>query len=256
MGWPWLVVHLLGFLAKIKAAILEKLPYTQTALNGKLMSVKLYFFERKASIIESYLKRYQTETSGPFHVPLLEGNCISVVGDIMKPAVLDSFKIKPQTWKDIDLSKDNNLISAWKLDLWFAVDEDISNFKKNHPTNTDEKISKFRGEAKCFIVAMVSKLFERSPLRSARLKSASVLDRDVFQGNTRDKLITRFKTLLKVIMNVSVLVTDNCDKALYHFKYLLDNDLKELRLDTIKFVQEDERLNDFYFKRLNAENRE
>ena len=30
----------------------------------------------------------------------------------MKPAVLDSFKIKPQTWKDIDLSKDNNLISA------------------------------------------------------------------------------------------------------------------------------------------------
>ena len=50
---------------------------------------------------------------------------------IVKPAVLDSFKAKPQTWKDIDLSKDNNLISARKLDLGFAVDEDIGNFKKN-----------------------------------------------------------------------------------------------------------------------------
>ena len=31
---------------------------------------------------------------------------------IVKPAVLDYFKIKSQTWNDIDLSKDNTLISA------------------------------------------------------------------------------------------------------------------------------------------------
>ena len=98
---------------------------------------------------------------------------------IVKPAVLDSFKVKPQTQKDVDLFKDNNLISAGKLDLGCAVDEDISNFKKNHSTNTDEKISEFRSDAKCFHVAMVSKLFERSPLGSALLKSSSVLHTDV-----------------------------------------------------------------------------
>ena len=76
--------------------------------------------------------------------------------------------------------------------------------KKNHPTNANEKILKFRSEAKCFIVAMVSKFSKRSPLGSALLKSASVLDPDFFQGNTRDKLITRFKTLFKVIMNLRV----------------------------------------------------
>ena len=91
---------------------------------------------------------------------------------------------------------------------------------------------------KCFIVVMVSKLLERSPLGSALLKSASVLDPDVLQGNTRDKLISQFKTLLKVIMNLSVLAANSCDKALSHFKCLLDNDLKELRLGAIKFVQE------------------
>ena len=83
---------------------------------------------------------------------------------------------------------------------------------------------------------MVSKLFERSPLGSALLKSASVLDPDVLQGSTRDNLITRFKALLKVVMNLSVLAANSCDKALYHFKCLLDNDLKELRLDAIKFL--------------------
>ena len=35
---------------------------------------------------------------------------------------------------------------------------------------------------------------------------------------------------------------------------LLDNDLKELRLHGIMFIQEDERLDDFYFKKLNAGN--
>ena len=140
------------------------------------------------------------------------------------------------------------------MDLGFAIDEDVSNFKKNHPTNADEKISKFRSEAKCFIAAMASKLFERSPLGSVLLKSASVLDHDVLQGNTRDKLITWFKTLLKVIMNLRFLAANSCEKALSHFKCLLDNDLKELRLHDIMFIQEDERLDDFYFKKLNDGN--
>ena len=95
----------------------------------------------------------------------------------MKPAVLDSFKFKGQTWKDFDL------ISARKLDLGFALDEVISNFKKNHPINADEKISKLRSETKCF-VAMVSKLFERSPFGSALLRSASVLDPGVCRPTT------------------------------------------------------------------------
>ena len=106
----------------------------------------------------------------PFRYYDLKGIVYQLLEIIVRPAVLDSFKAKPQTWKDIDLSEDNNLISTRKLDLGFAVDEDISNFKKNHPTNANEKTSKFRSEAKCFIVAMVSKLLERSPLGSSQLK--------------------------------------------------------------------------------------
>ena len=87
---------------------------------------------------------------------------------------------------------------------------------------------------------MVSKLFERNPLGSAPPQSASVRDPDVLHDNILDKLIIRFKTLLKFILNLSA--ENSCDKVLSHFKCLLDNDLKELRLDAIKFVQEDERL--------------
>ena len=51
---------------------------------------------------------------------------------------------------------------------------------------------------------MVSKLFERRPLGSALLKSASVLDPDVLQGSTGDKLITSLKHCSKS-ENLSVL---------------------------------------------------
>lgn len=122
----------------------------------------------------------------------------------MKPAVLDSFKAKLQTWKDIDLSKDNKLISTRKLDLGFVIDEDISKFKKSHPTKPNKKYSKFRSEAKLFIVAMVSKLSERRPCGSALLKSASVLYPDVLQSSTGDKLITSLKHCSKSA-NLSVL---------------------------------------------------
>ena len=199
----------------------------KAVLDDKLMPAKLHFFDHIASIIEPYLKRYQTDKPMvPFMYHDLKDIVYQVLEIIVKPAVSDFFKAKPQTWEDIDLSIDNNLISARKLNLGFAIEEDINNFKKSHPANADEKISKFRRKAKCFIIAIVSKLFERSLLGSALLKSTSVLDPDVLQGNTRDKLITRFNTLLKVIMNLSILVANSCNKALFHSKYLLDNDLK------------------------------
>ena len=100
------------------------------------------------------------------------------------------------------------------MGLGFVVDEDISNFKKTQPTNANKKISKFRSEMKCFIVAVVFKLFERSPLGSVLVKSVSVLDPDVLQGNTQDKLITQFKILLKVMMNLSAPAASSCSKAL------------------------------------------
>ena len=120
------------------------------ALDDKMMPAKLYFFfEHVASIIEPYLKRYQTDKP---MVPIMYYNLKDIVYQlleiIVKPAVSDSFKAKPETWKNIDLSKDNNLVSAGKSNFEFAIDEDISNFKKNHPTNANEKISKFTSEVK------------------------------------------------------------------------------------------------------------
>ena len=56
---------------------------------------------------------------------------------------------------------------------------------------------------------------------------------------TQDKLITQFKILLKVMMNLSAPAASSSSKALSETWY-------------IKFVQEDERLGDFYFKKLNA----
>ena len=97
------------------------------------MPGKLHFFELIASIIEPYLKRYKTDKPmALFMYYDLKDIVYQLLEIIVKPAVLHSFKAKPQ----IDLSKDHYLISNRKLG--------ISNFKKNYPANVDEKISKFR----------------------------------------------------------------------------------------------------------------
>ena len=85
------------------------------------------------------------------------------------------------------------------------------------------------------MVAMIKKLFERSPLGSSLLKSAVVLDPDILMQTTRDKLTNSFASLLNVIKNLSVLNPNSCDKALSQFKFFLDNNVKQLVRDVVLF---------------------
>ena len=100
---------------------------------------------------------------------------------IAKPAFLDSFKAKSQTWKDIDLPKDSNMLESWISGLPLIK---LSVILRKTIQQMPIKTSNFGSEAKCFIVSMVSKFFKWIPLGSALLNSASMLDPDVLQGNS------------------------------------------------------------------------
>ena len=96
MGWPHQVVQLLRFFAKIKAAILEKLWYNQSCIGWQTNASKTSFFEHIASIIEPYLKRYQTDKPMiPFMYYDLKDIIYQFLEMIMKPAVFHSFMAKP-----------------------------------------------------------------------------------------------------------------------------------------------------------------
>lgn len=133
MGWPWQVAHLLGFLAKIKWPSSKSYQTLKATLDGKLMPAKLHFLSIQL-LLFSLIKVISNRQTKLFMYYDFKDIAYQLLEIIMKPPVLDSFKTKSQTWKDIDLSKNNNLISAQKLDADFAVNEDISNLKKN-PSN-------------------------------------------------------------------------------------------------------------------------
>ena len=78
-----------------------------------------------------------------------------------------------------------------------------------------------------YISATLLKLFERSPLGSNILRSASVLD-------PRDKLIQKWKMLLKCLVDLNVTSLQSCDKTSSKFKSFVDDDLPKLHLESEK----------------------
>ena len=104
MRWPWQVVHLLACQNQSghprKATIHSKLHWMTNWCQQSFI-----FFEHTASIIASYLKGYQTDKPVvPFMYYDLKDIVYQLLEINVKPAVLDSFKAKSQTWKDIDLT--------------------------------------------------------------------------------------------------------------------------------------------------------
>ena len=72
LHWPWQVLHLLEFLAKIKAAILEKLPHTQSRIRWQTDASKVSFFWSYSFYYWALYKEISNRpANGPFHVLLL-----------------------------------------------------------------------------------------------------------------------------------------------------------------------------------------
>jgi len=97
---------------------------------------------------------------------------------VVKPSVLDAAKNLPQKWSEIDLEKEENLIPVKNLQLGLAVEEVLSDIRKKDHVNS-KQVKEFLASARTFLVSMLGKLFERSPICSTFLKAASVLDPNV-----------------------------------------------------------------------------
>ena len=85
-----------------------------------------------------------------------------------------------------------------------------------------------------YISATLLKLFERSPLGSNILRSASVLDPSKMISMPRDKLIQKWKMLLKCLVDLNVTSLQSCDKTSSKFKSFVDDDLPKLHLESEK----------------------
>ena len=194
-------------------------------------------------MVEPYLTKFQTDKPMiPFMYYELKSVIQNLLEIIVKSSVLEESKNVPQKWKEIDLNDEKNLIPAEKLKLGLAVENEINCLKKRDLVTSREK-NKFLSEVQDFLVAMINKLFEKSPVCSIFLKAASVLDPDVIFNNKKDDLVNRFRILLKSIIKLAILPANKCDQALTDFKKFVDL----VKSSAHTFSQKDDRLDDYYF---------
>ena len=193
------------------------------SVEDPLVTVKLQFFSFVSSIVESYLRKYQTDKPMiPFVYFDLKDLVIKLLDIIVKPTVISNCKSGKQL-KEIDLSNEENLISIGKINMGFAV-EDIKRLKQQDKVSLSQ-LKAFKEGAQQFVISILKNLFEKSALASVVICSASVFDPSGMCELSKEKLQECWKHLLKHLIHLGIIAPSRCDQAMAEFK-----SLKKMRL--------------------------
>ena len=219
----------------------------KVAFDDHLMIPKLQFFNYVANIVEPFLRKYQTDQPMvPFLFFDLKDTVTKLFEIIIKPEVLEKCK----TWskmKQIDFSESDNLLPDGKINVGFAVTEQLKQLRKKDLVKSSE-IKEFFKMARQFVVSMIEKLSEKSPLNSLFVRGTTIFDPKLLLEYSKQKLIDRLKILLGEFMSLNILTSLQCDTVLSQFNNFVENEVKELKTDSFKFDPKNDRLDDFYFQ--------
>ena len=185
-------------------------------------------------MIEIFLKRFQMDKPMvSFLFFELKSIVCKLLEIVVKSSVIKSCKNVHQL-KEIDLFDESNLLPLDKMNVRFAVDQAIQKEKKSDTVNLS-MIKEFKKGCQRYIIATLLKLFEKSPLGLNILRSASVLDPSKMISMPRDKLLQKWKMLLKCLVDLNVAPPQSYDKTSSEFKSFVDDDFSKLRLEFEKF---------------------
>ena len=95
---------------------------------------------------------------------------------------------------------------------------------------------------------MLAKLFAKSALGSAVLRSASIFDPTLMCDLPIEKLEERWKQLLKHLIVLDIVAPNRCDKAMAELKVFEANEVKRMQSKFSGFSLKECRIDDFYFK--------
>ena len=105
----------------------------------------------------------------------------------------------------------------------------MKKLKQKDVNLTDIKV--FKKAAQKFLVAMVEKLLERTPLASSLLQSASIFDPQNLLQISKEKAVDLYKNLPTNIKQLNILPRNRCVQALAEFKnWVLKSRKSNLRL--------------------------
>ena len=141
------------------------------ACADTLMLAKMRFFAFIASLMEPFLRKFQTDKPMvPFLRKNLERLIKSLLQKFVPETVIDKYD-KPEKLSTLDLRNPENLLKIKNLNLDVGTEKEIRVSKASET----EKVQ-FKKDCRNFLVALVEKLVERCPLNYKIVLLASSID--------------------------------------------------------------------------------
>lgn len=219
-----------------------------SVISDPFIVAKLQFFSYVASKVEPYLKTYQTDNPMiPYMYFDLKAMLKSLLEMIVECGAVQKCKSAKQLM-NIDLDDKENLLKIEKIETGFSVDSTIKKLRSTDQV-TNSQIKKFKEECQEFIIRMINKLIEKSPLGSEFLRSCSFLHPQFLGGRPRATVLERWKSVLSHLLKLNILSSKECDDAMSEFRLFIDDEVIKFK-DTLLEFPKEERLDELYFDTL------
>ena len=222
----------------------------QKAVHDPTTVLKLEFFSFIAGLLEPYLLAYQTDSPMiPFMYEDLQKLVTNLLKLFVKSSIIESCA-SGLDLKKIDLFNKQNLVKNKDIVLGFAADTKLSEMKRQDIIN-DAQAAEFRKGCGLFLVYLTNKIFERSPLGSVVVRTASIFNPKVLQSDPHLQNEKKMKRLLNHLVNLKLIPATFADKALSQFSDYL---LADVRLNQ-KFIEFDRKIQrlEFFFEDVNIQ---
>ena len=219
-------------------------------MTDDFIVAKLKFFSYMCSLVEPYLTKYQTKKPMvPFMYNDLKRLFSSLLKLIVKPDVLEKCK-NSKAMMELELS-DKNLLTSKQISLGFGVEELLKEMMKKDIVS-EKAVSNFRLECRYVVTIILGKLKERSPLACDFVRYCGIFDPCYLDRDQKKTLIKYFKGLLGELLTCRIRSTDECDAAALEFSTFCENLSKYSKIAE-SFDNKNDRLDDFWFKKLNVD---
>ena len=185
-------------------------------LSDPLLLVRLHFFVSVAKELQDFLIRFQTDKPMlPFLYHALESLMGSLLKRFVKGNVFTENMSGSQMLK-VSL-KEDNLLDAQSIDIGFAAKTALKSFKKE--INQKRKLD-FLSQCRLFLVKLVEKLQQRSPMRYQLVLGSACLDPDIMlhdETSTKSRLISK---ALEILVECNWMTGLEADRAKTYYQSL------------------------------------
>jgi len=187
----------------------------QQSVKDPLLTAKLNFFLMIAKEIQPFLTKYQADKPLlPFFATEMKNLVKELMQEFIKPDLLSDATSVVKLLK-IEYEKFPNHVDLSKVKIGFAAERILCELKGSKKLS-ERQVFEFRMSCKAFLIKMVKKILDKSPLTYPLVRYMNFLDPRIFiaKKETSAEKLTR---ILRIMSEAGRITDSECDKVMKQF---------------------------------------